>query len=141
MEFFGKSFTETIETLIGEPGKGKPVQPSPLQLSTFHLPPHSRTTQQVKRYAEKYYDAGNIARFSILLDSSRTPMLLLPAPGTSFDFFAQDTTVQAFFILVYSHITSIIILHFRGEYENETKFYILVVFNFAILDITMLFEL
>ena len=50
MEFFGKSFTEAIATLTGERGEGKPVQPSPLQLSNFHLPPHSNTTEQVKRY-------------------------------------------------------------------------------------------
>ena len=31
--------------------------------------------------------------------------------------------------------------YFRGEYENEAQFYILVVFYFAILDMTMLLEL
>ena len=50
MEFFGKSFTEALEMLTGEPGRGRPAQPSPLQLSIFRLPPHSGTTEQVKRY-------------------------------------------------------------------------------------------
>ena len=51
MEFFGKSFTEAVELLTGEKGEAQPPdRPSPAPFSDFHLPPHSRTTEQAKRY-------------------------------------------------------------------------------------------
>ncbi len=49
MEFFGKSFTEAVEALIGEKGNGKPEQTAPPSLE-FRLPQRSTTAEQVKRY-------------------------------------------------------------------------------------------
>lgn len=66
-------------------------------------------------------------------------MLLRPAFGlaSALYFFAQGATIQAFFILVHSHITPHIILHFMSEYENEVQFYILVVFYFIFISLNL----
>lgn len=50
MQFYGKSFTETVEMLTGEQGEGKPEQPCPAPLSDFRLPSRSPTAEQVKKY-------------------------------------------------------------------------------------------
>ncbi|BDE85859.1 hypothetical protein CE91St42_03170 [Oscillospiraceae bacterium] len=49
MEFFGKSFTEAVELLIGEKGTAPPPD-RPAPLSDFRLPPRNPTAEQVKRY-------------------------------------------------------------------------------------------
>ena len=66
-------------------------------------------------------------------------MLLRPAFGLASApyFFAQGATIQAFFILVHSHIPPHIILHFMSEYENEVQFYILVVFYFIFISLNL----
>lgn len=50
MQFYGKSFTETVEMLTGEQDEGKPEQPCPAPLSDFRLPSRSPTAEQVKKY-------------------------------------------------------------------------------------------
>ena len=50
MEFYGRSFTEAVQLLIGELGEGKPEQTAPPPLSDFRLPPRSPDPGQVKRY-------------------------------------------------------------------------------------------
>ena len=51
MEFFGKSFTETVEMLTGEKGAAKPPdRPCPAPLSDFRLPPRSTDNRIARNY-------------------------------------------------------------------------------------------